>query len=270
MRIHYMSDVHLEFGALEKPLPKGEVVILAGDITLLAAMDPAKTDASARAVRKNTLQFFDAVQRSFGQVFYLMGNHEHYGFCIDESADAIRHYFPGVTLLEDGHVALGDAILCGATLWTDMGGGDPLAEQTVQRSMSDFYVIEKRDGDRLRSFRPSDARVLFVAVTSKGWRCGRDKKRVATHHARQAGVAPERTSRSMRFTSGPHRLHRGASQYRRVDPWPQRQAGYAAGAGVLSSRARLAPGASRLPASAPPWIAGPRLSALLRPVGGSG
>ena len=52
MRIHYMSDVHLEFGALDKPLPKGDVVILAGDITLLAAMDPAKTDASARAVRE--------------------------------------------------------------------------------------------------------------------------------------------------------------------------------------------------------------------------
>ena len=58
MRIHYMSDVHLEFGALQTRLPKGEVVILAGDITLLAAMDPAKPDASARAVRKNTLQFF--------------------------------------------------------------------------------------------------------------------------------------------------------------------------------------------------------------------
>src|SRR5437763_4388443 len=163
MRIHYMSDVHLEFGALEKPLPKGEAVILAGDITLLAAMDPAKTDPSAQRVRESTLLIFEAVQRSFAKVIYLMGNHEHYGFCIDESADAIRHYFPGVTLLEDGQLVLGDTILCGATLWTDMGGGDPLAEQTVQRAMSDFYVIEKRDGDQTRAFRPADARALFVA-----------------------------------------------------------------------------------------------------------
>ena len=201
MRIHYMSDVHLEFGALQTRLPKGEVVILAGDITLLAAMDPAKTDASARAVRKNTQQFFDAVQTNFERVVYLMGNHEHYGFCIDESADAIRHHFPGVTLLEDAHVALDDAILCGATLWTDMGGGDPLIEQTVQRGMSDFYVIEKRDGDRTRAFRPSDARALFVASLShieEVADANPDKTLVvATHHApSKLGVAPsQRTSK---------------------------------------------------------------------------
>src|SRR5688572_23244280 len=97
MRIHYMSDVHLEFGALDKPLPKGDVVVLAGDITLLAALDPSKTDARARRLREVTLEFFDTAQRSFDLVVYLMGNHEHYGFCIDESADAIRHHLPGVT-----------------------------------------------------------------------------------------------------------------------------------------------------------------------------
>ena len=75
----------------------------------------------------------------------------------------MRHNFPGVTLLENEQVALGDTILCGATLWTDMGGGDPLAEHTVQRGMSDFYVIEKRDGDRIRALRPSDARARFVS-----------------------------------------------------------------------------------------------------------
>ena len=130
MRIHYMSDLHLEFGALDKPLPKGDVVILAGDITLLAAMDPVKADSGALRIRDATLQLFDGVQRNFDRVVYLMGNHEHYGFCIDDSAEAVRHHFPDVTLLENEQVALGDTILCGATLWTDMGGGDPVAEQT--------------------------------------------------------------------------------------------------------------------------------------------
>jgi predicted phosphohydrolase len=201
MRIHYMSDLHLEFGALDKPLPEGDVVILAGDITLLAAMDPAKTDASAQRVREATQRFFGAVTSRFAKVVYLMGNHEHYGFCIDESADAIRHYFPGVTLLENEHVALGDILLCGATLWTDMGGDDPLAEQAVQRSMSDFYVIEKRDGDRLRTFRPADARALFaasLAYIKELADANRDKKLVvATHHApSKLGTAPsQRTSR---------------------------------------------------------------------------
>jgi hypothetical protein len=201
MRIHYMSDLHLEFGALDKPLPKGEVVILAGDVTLLATLDPARTDAGARAVRKNTLQFFEAVQKRFDRVVYLMGNHEHYGFCIDDSAGAIRHHFPDVTLLEDSHIALGDMILVGSTLWTDMGGGNPLTELATQRGMSDFYVIEKRNGDRLRAFRPADARALFarsLAYIQDVADANRGKKLiVATHHAPSLlGVAlHQRTSK---------------------------------------------------------------------------
>lgn len=201
MRIHYMSDVHLEFGELEKPMPKGDVVVLAGDITLVRSLDAANTEAGALRVRDATLRFFDAVLGSFGKVLYLMGNHEHYGFCIDESADAIRHHLPGVTLLENEHVVLGDTILCGATLWTDMGGGDPLAELAVQRAMSDFYIIDTRDGARVRALRPSDARTRFsasLAYIKELADANRDKKIVvATHHApSKLGVAPsQRTSR---------------------------------------------------------------------------
>jgi Icc-related predicted phosphoesterase len=195
MRIHYMSDLHLEFGALDKPLPKGEVLVLAGDITLLAVLDPAKTDQSARNVREATLRLFEEAQRNFDKVVYLMGNHEHYGFCIDDSADAIRRHFPGVTLLEDGHIELGDAILCGATLWTDMGGGDPVAELAIQRSMSDFYVIETRDGERVRALRPADVRGRFkTSLAHIGKLADENPEKkvvVATHHApSKLGVAP--------------------------------------------------------------------------------
>ena len=33
MKVHYMSDLHLEFGQLEKKLPEGDVLILAGDMS---------------------------------------------------------------------------------------------------------------------------------------------------------------------------------------------------------------------------------------------
>jgi Icc-related predicted phosphoesterase len=201
MRIHYMSDLHLEFGALDKALPKGDVLVLAGDITLVAALDPAKADRSARSVREATLRLFDEAQRNFRRVVYLMGNHEHYGFCIDDSADVIRRHFPDVTLLEDGHVDLGDAILCGATLWTDMGGGDPAVELAVQRAMSDFYIIETRDGDRLRALRAADVRPRFAASRAYVAKVAEEnptkKLVVATHHApSKLGVAPsQRESR---------------------------------------------------------------------------
>ena len=201
MRIHYMSDLHLEFGALDKPLPKGEVLVLAGDITLLAALDTSEANAGRRELRESTLGLFDEAERNFDHVVYLMGNHEHYGFCIDDSAEAIRRHFPRVTLLEDAHVALGDTILCGATLWTDMGGGDLATELAVQRAMSDFYVIETREGERTRALRPADARRRFtssLAYIGKVAEENPDKKVVvATHHAPSLqGVAPsQRVSR---------------------------------------------------------------------------
>ena len=201
MRIHYMSDLHLEFGALDKPLPEGDVLVLAGDITLAATLDPARTDKTASAVREATQRLIGEAQHNFDRVVYLMGNHEHYGFCIDDSADAIRRHFPDVTLLEDGHVDLGDAILCGATLWTDMGGGDPMVELAVQRAMSDFYIIQTRDGDRLRGLRPADVRPRFAAsrahIAGLAEENPSKKLVVATHHApSKLGVAPsQRESR---------------------------------------------------------------------------
>jgi hypothetical protein len=200
MRIHYMSDLHLEFGALEKPLPKGEVVILAGDTTLLATLDPDRTDRNARRVRAATLEFFDAVGKSFDRIIYLMGNHEHYGYCIDDTEAAIRRNFPNVTLLENGQIDLGEVIVIGATLWTGMGHGDPLVELTLQRGMSDFYIIEKRDGERKRTFRPGDARELHrtsLAYIEKAVEENSNRRLVvATHHAPSLqGVAPlQRTS----------------------------------------------------------------------------
>ena len=36
VKIHYVSDIHVEFGALDKPLPEGDVLLLAGDTTVIA------------------------------------------------------------------------------------------------------------------------------------------------------------------------------------------------------------------------------------------
>jgi hypothetical protein len=187
MRIHYMSDLHLEFGPLEKPLPKGDIVILAGDITLTKILEGGDINERARMLRDNTLSLFDEAQRNFDKVIYLMGNHEHYGGCIDDSADLIRRFLPRATLLENDYLLLGDTILCGATLWTDMGAGDHRMEDAIRESMSDFYTIRKRTEIQPRAFRPSDARELFAtSISYLGTIADENSAKkivVATHHA---------------------------------------------------------------------------------------
>ena len=190
MRIHYMSDLHLEFGRLEKPLPKGDVVILAGDITLVKVLAGVNSSDRARSLRATTLAFFDEARRNFNKVVYLMGNHEHYGSDIDTSSEVIRHFLPEVVLLENEQLLLGDTILCGATLWTDMGAGDPKVEKAIGASMTDFFAIKKRTATQSRPFRPSDARELFAASIAYFGRMADENPEknivVATHHAPSA------------------------------------------------------------------------------------
>jgi hypothetical protein len=136
------------------------------------------------------LAFFDEARRNFEKVVYLMGNHEHYGSFIDTSPHVIRHALPEVTLLENGQLLLGDSILCGATLWTDMGADDPNVERVIGSSMSDFFAIRKCAATRSRAFRPSDARELFAASIAYLGRIADEnpgkKIVVATHHAPSA------------------------------------------------------------------------------------
>ena len=87
MRIHYMSDLHLEFGALDKPLPKGEVLVLAGDITLAASLDPARTDKSARAVREANARSVCRSCEVLHECREWARDHREYGFWGGESEE---------------------------------------------------------------------------------------------------------------------------------------------------------------------------------------
>ena len=72
MVLQYCSDLHLEFRENKAfmeahPLePRGDVLLLAGDVVPFGAM--ARYDS-----------FFDDLSRRFETVYWLPGNHEYYG-----------------------------------------------------------------------------------------------------------------------------------------------------------------------------------------------
>jgi hypothetical protein len=173
-------------------MPEGDVLILAGDITLIGALDPEDDlyDPGA-VVRERTLDFLEQCRHGFERIFYLIGNHEPYHYDLTRTPNSIRRWLSGVELLENRAVALtGDVILVGGTLWTDMNKGRDAIP--VGSAMNDFRIIRIADeddpqGGQTRLFRPRDAMAMFektkrcIAETASA---NPDKTIVvATHHA---------------------------------------------------------------------------------------
>lgn len=189
MKIYYGSDLHLEFGMLEKPLPKGDaddVLLLAGDTVAVRALDPVYTDARGRSIRKAVAYLNEEIAEKFpGRAFATLGNHESYGSVYEEAAEALQRGLPAAKVLDCDHVKLrDDVILFGAPLWTSMGNGNPLTMLAIRNGMNDFKEIKTRLGTNFTPEIAVEEHVRALRYLSTLAEENRDKKIVVmTHHA---------------------------------------------------------------------------------------
>jgi len=145
MRLHILSDLHLEYSEVSLPHAKSDVMVLAGDIH-------TGTDGIAWANRV----------RSSRDIIYVPGNHEFFG---REYHDTIRAMesacaATGVRFGHRNQFVIGDIRFVCATLWTDfeLSGPDTrhAAMDLVGTSAKDFGRIRLRDGETSRRLRPQD------------------------------------------------------------------------------------------------------------------
>jgi Icc-related predicted phosphoesterase len=181
MRIHILSDLHLEFAPFQPKNVDADVVVLAGDI-----------HTGKNGIRWMLEVFPDR------PVIYILGNHEFYGQKIPKLIFEIKEIAQGtnVHVLENDSVEMGNVVFLGATLWTDFRlNGDPvLSEVAAQTGMTDFRRI--RVTPSYRRFRPADARRLH-AQSLKWLRQQTEKTQnrkvvVVTHHAPSPRSIPSR------------------------------------------------------------------------------
>ncbi|AYB31590.1 metallophosphoesterase [Chryseolinea soli] len=133
MTIQYCSDLHLEFPVNKKYLeanpitPKGEILLLAGDIVPFAVME-------------NERPFFDFVSGNFEQVYWVAGNHEYYRSDIHYRTGGVHEKIrENVSLVNNVSIPYKNVRLIFSTLWTKI---DPVREWVVQKTMSDFHLIQ--------------------------------------------------------------------------------------------------------------------------------
>lgn len=188
--VFYMSDLHLEFGRMDKKLPEGDVLILAGDITLANSFLPtvAEGDTHAADIRQATMALFAEAKRNFNRVFYLFGNHEPYGSNISHLRSVLEPYTKGATFLEDESVDLNEnTILFGGSLWTDFNKKNASDMDRVARGLNDYRLVTIQDGINKRVLTPLDTYKMHLKTRRSLGRLAKnhpDKNIVvATHHA---------------------------------------------------------------------------------------
>ncbi len=132
MRLHILSDLHLEFTDYAPEVRDADVTLLAGDIAL--------GDAGLVWAR----------ERFPGQVLYVAGNHEYYGGHLERTLQQLRAAScERVHFLERDAVEIEGVRFLGATAWTDYTatGNPERARGEAEEAMTDFYRIRGAPGD---------------------------------------------------------------------------------------------------------------------------
>ena len=152
MKLHILSDLHLEFCPFTPPPTEAGVVILAGDIHV-------------------STHGFGWARAMFPQqeIVYVAGNHEFYrydwdGHLLAMRAEAKRHR---MHFLEDDAVVIGGVRFLGTTLWTDFDFfGEqmrPSAMRACVQYLADFSQIHAKvavsDADAAATTATAAARV---------------------------------------------------------------------------------------------------------------
>jgi predicted phosphodiesterase len=139
MKLHILSDIHLEFAPFKPPQNEAEVVVLAGD-----------THPGTRGVTWALVTFPNQ------QVIYVLGNHEYYGQALPRHLEKLREMAQGtnVQVLENESFIYGDVVFLGCTFWADfeLFGNPRVAGYFATQSMNDYRRIRINPSySRLRS-----------------------------------------------------------------------------------------------------------------------
>jgi predicted phosphodiesterase len=173
MRIHILSDLHLEKAAYLADGADADIVVLAGD-----------TDIGTRGIEW-------AREWADGRpVLYIAGNHEFYGGSLPEVVDDCRAAAEGsgIHVLENDEVVLDGVRFLGCTLWSDFEFDGPERRHSSmrlsERVVNDYAHIIY--GPKERTLSPADTRMLHVS--SRAWLADRlsapfdGPTVVVTHH----------------------------------------------------------------------------------------
>lgn len=178
MKIHVLSDLHIEFQPFNIPNTDADVVVLAGDIHVR---------------EKGVIWAIENIPSK--PVIYILGNHEYYGAAYPKLIQKLKNitFNTNVNILENDLLKIEDVTFLGCTLWTnfEIFGNPRIAGYEASQKMNDFKRI--RVSPEYRKFRSLDAAI--VCRKSINWlksNLNNTKTVIITHHAPSQKSLPEK------------------------------------------------------------------------------
>jgi predicted phosphodiesterase len=163
LRLHVLSDLHLEHAPFAPPQVEADVVVLGGDTAPgTAGVEWAQREFDGRPV------------------LYVAGNHEFYGNDLPGLTGRMRSAATdsGVHVLENDEVVIDGVRFLGCSLWSDFDFAGPenraSSMRVAERIVNDYKEIRSSELDR--PLRAQDTRTLHL--TSRAWL----EERLATPH----------------------------------------------------------------------------------------
>jgi predicted phosphohydrolase len=157
VRLHVLSDLHLERGDPLPPVVDADMLLLGGDI------GPGVAGLQAAAQWWTDLP-----------ILYVSGNHEPYGGALPQITEQLREaaapFGDRVRVLEDDEVVIDGVRFLGCTLWSDFEAGGGVQERELSmelcaRVVNDYRYVSWSPEDR--KLRPEDTLGLHRA--SRRW-----------------------------------------------------------------------------------------------------
>lgn len=181
MKLHILSDLHIEFEAFNPPETSADIIVLAGDIH----------------VGKKGI---DWANKNFPDkpVFYILGNHEYYGQAWPKHVETLKQLAQGsnIHILENQSLTVNEVVFLGCTLWTDFKlFGDPrIAGYEATQTMTDYKKIRVSPSYRkLRSIDTATIHNKSLNWLGEEFIKNKGKKIVAiSHHAPSLQSIPEK------------------------------------------------------------------------------
>lgn len=133
MIIQYASDLHLEFAENKQflkanPLqPKGDILLLAGDVTPFSVMNQHN-------------DFFSYAANNFEHTYWIPGNHEYYHFDVAEKCGTLNERIKtNVHLVNNITIEQAGVKIIFSTLWSKI---NPADGWEIEKFMNDFHQIK--------------------------------------------------------------------------------------------------------------------------------